>query len=231
MRLTFFLRVVVIVWAICMLALVAGYIGTSCTASASPSSGTVVYAVGDSITAGAGTSGAWRDSYAQRAFNRICGSFCGPNANLGHSGQCLVTTYCGYGPTLLSTFPGEVYGHGVTTVLIEIGRNDLAHATDAQLEDGYLQLAYGASTHGIKALFSTIPPAGAGYQWASYTEPQRTRINQWIRAQFGTSVIDSEAVLLSGNVMWAPYDSGDHIHPGDLGAMRMADMVTLSEVQ
>jgi lysophospholipase L1-like esterase len=192
--------------------------------------------VGDSITAGAGTSASWRDSYARRALNRVCGASCDAanSATVGHSGQCLVVTFCGYGPPLTSTWQTEVLDATPkpTTVVLEIGRNDLAHAADTDMQNAYTSLVSSAAVRGIRVIVGTIPPAAAGYQWWNWTEAQRVRVNAWIRATFAY-VADFEAVLLApgSSAMWAGYDSGDHIHPNDLGAVRMGDMVNTGQMQ
>ena len=221
---------------IAALLLVAGLL--SAPARATTPAGMVLGFAGDSITAGYGTTAAWRDGYPRRAADKACGTDCGTVLVVGHAGQCLVYPGCGYGPTLLATFGPEVLAAvpRPTTVVLEIGRNDLAHASDTDMQNAYLALVAQATTAGVHVIVGTIPPAGQAYQWWNWTEPQRQRINQWLRATFAADVADYEAVLMapgSGNPgwMWAGYDSGDHIHPGDLGAVRMADMLPLDRLQ
>jgi hypothetical protein len=207
--------------------------------------GLVLKFAGNSITVGYGTSAAWRDSYPQRTINRVCGWNCGPTAIVGHPGQCLVYPGCGYGPTLLSTFGPEVLATAPTptTVLVEIGTNDLAHASDTDMETAYQTLVAQGAAVGARVLVGTIPPYGAGYTWYSWVEAQRERINTWIVTTYGSGgqcggtsqCVDFAAVLTTGSpgayYMWAPYDSGDHVHPDDLGAMRMADMLAPGQLQ
>jgi lysophospholipase L1-like esterase len=200
--------------------------------------GMVLAFAGDSITAGYGVTAAWRDGYPRRASDKACGQNCAPVLVVGHAGQCLVYPGCGYGSTLLTTFGPEVLQATPkpTTVVVEIGRNDLSHATDTDLESAYKTLANDAAAAGVRVIVGTIPPAGQAYQWFNWTELQRQRINQWIRSTFGADVADFEAVLLAPNsgspgYMWGGYDSGDHVHPADLGAVRMADMLPLDRLQ
>lgn len=209
-------------------------VGTRATfASSAASTSAVVYFVGDSITAGGGiaANAIWRDSYPHRAANLICGFQC-PQAHIvGHGGQCLVVTVCAYGPNLLTTFQPEVLNAtpAPTSVLVEIGVNDIGNASLAQLEAGYQQLAAWCAAAGVRFTVGTITPQNSHYyQWANWywVDQLRQLVNAWLRTTYGTAVADFDAVLRapSADTLDPAYDSGDGLHPNYLGAMRMADM-------
>jgi lysophospholipase L1-like esterase len=198
---------------------------------ANPSPTTVVYAVGDSIAEGAGTAYPEFQSWPQRAFNRILGPDRTRARTVAHGGQCLTATICGYGAPLTSTWQAEVLNTTPkpTTVIVEIGRNDLAHVTDDQMINAYGQLRASAAMVGIRVIIMTIAPAGDGYQYWDWTEPQRRSVNARIRSTFAPDVADV-AASLGDSLTWGPYDSGDNIHWAWPAAVVAADTIPLGRI-
>jgi len=66
-------------------------------------------------------------------------------------------------------------------------------------------------------------------------EPTRLSVNQWIRTcGIFDGVIDFDKLIRDPNCpekILLKYDSGDHIHPNDVGYKAMADAIDLSLFQ
>jgi lysophospholipase L1-like esterase len=100
------------------------------------------------------------------------------------------------------------------------------------LINAYRQMVLRAHDHGIKVLLATILPyKGAGY-WSAWGEEQRAKVNAWIRSQKeADGVVDFDAAVRNpaDPQAFAPaYDSGDHLHPNDVGFTAMAKAVPLN---
>ena len=106
-----------------------------------------------------------------------------------------------------------------------------AERTAADLIAGYRQLIARAHANGLKIYGGTLTPfegTFAGYYTPAKDEV-RIEVNDWIRGsgEFD-AVIDFEAAIrdeTNPRMMRAEYDSGDKLHPGDVGYKRMADSV------
>jgi lysophospholipase L1-like esterase len=170
-------------------------------------------AVGDSITYGVGASDVAVTSYPARA---------GVVAH-GVPGQCLVALGCA-GEPLVQTFPSELaylQRSDVTSVVVEIGINDLGHVTDAQYVEAYARLRAEAAAQGVRVVLSTMTPFAATHRVPAPVERQRERINAWIRHRHG-AYVDYDAALRTGVRMRPAYASADGLHPDDAGYARMA---------
>lgn len=195
----------------------------------------VLYTVGDSLTAGFGTPDPTR-AYAQVLDDRAFGQDRARARTVGHGGQCLLYTACAYPTTLAATWQAEVLNAvpTPTTVLVEIGTNDLSHALpDADLEAAYTTLVNSAAARGIRVLVATIPPRESS-QWQSYWwwGPQRERLNTWIRATFGVDVADFDHALAGSDGWMRPAaGSGDGVHPNTYGHADLAYAVPLARIQ
>lgn len=226
-----------IVYAVLVTLAVAAMGSPEVTAAARQGAGTLLavpataqlYIAGDSIAAGTGISFDF-----QRFDSRVADRAFGPDHSrvhvVAHPGQCLVATICA-GLPLVATWATEVLGAtpAPTTVIVQSGRNDLAHVTDEQLLAGYRQLVDTAAAAGIRVLVCTILPSATTYQWAAWTEPQRRRVNDLIRAQFAPDIVDWQAPL--GDALDGVYDSGDHIHPSWIAVVPGSDMVPIGRIQ
>jgi lysophospholipase L1-like esterase len=99
----------------------------------------------------------------------------------------------------------------------------------------YRQLITRAHAKGIKIIGATLTPfEGAGYATPE-GEAKRQAANNFIRSsgEFD-AVIDFDRVTRDPThpTRLAPqYDSGDHLHPNDLGYKAMADSIDLSIFQ
>jgi lysophospholipase L1-like esterase len=147
------------------------------------------------------------------------------------------------GPNALARFDRDVLSQsGVRWLIILEGINDLgAHGrtplrdekipTAQELIAAYQQMILRAHTHHIRVFGATILPyQGAGY-FSSVGEADRQTINQWIRTSGAfDAVIDLDAATRDPQkpTQLAPTaDSGDHLHPGDVGYKAMADAIDL----
>ena len=204
----------------------------------------VVAALGDSITDGAAstphTYNSWPDHFAARvAASNVA------VVNHGISGNQILRD--GAGVSALARFDRDVLSTpGLTHIIVLEGINDIgtggfnfpgfsgpvpAERTAAELIAGYRQLIARAHASGLKIYGATLTPfegTFAGY-YTPAKDQVRGEVNDWIRGsgEFD-AVIDFEAAIrdeANPRVMRAEYDSGDKLHPGDVGYKRMADSI------
>jgi lysophospholipase L1-like esterase len=111
----------------------------------------------------------------------------------------------------------------------------------AQIEAGYQELITMAHARGVKIFAGTLTPFlgsqaiyGGNYGTA-YGEALREEVNTWIRTSHAfDGVIDFSRVTQHP---YAPlyfnpaYNSGDSLHPNDLGYEAMADAIPLSLIR
>ena len=68
--------------------------------------------------------------------------------------------------------------------------------------------------------------------WSAALEAKRQGVNRWIRTSRAyDAVIDFDRVLRDPSQpsrLLPAYDSGDHVHPNDVGCQAMADAVDLA---
>jgi lysophospholipase L1-like esterase len=148
------------------------------------------------------------------------------------------------GPAGIKRFERDVLGQaGVKFVVLRLGVNDLGFPgsftadeplpSANELMAGYRQLADAAHARGITVVATTIAPyagteAAPGYFSAS-KDSLRRELNAWTRtAPEFDGVIDADAALrdpADPSRLLAAYDSGDHLHPGDAGNQRLAELV------
>lgn len=209
--------------------------------------GTVVV-LGDSITDGAGASldadTRWPDLLAARAAPRRIAV-----VNAGISGARLLGDRMG--TNALARLDRDVLAQPqIRTVILMIGINDIAWPgtpfapheplpSYEALTAGYRQIVERARTNGVRVIGATLTPfagalPGTPLQNTYYTREKdelRVRINEWIRTS-GTfdAVVDFDLILRDPQnpvTLLGRYDSGDRLHPGDLGNQAMANAVDL----
>jgi lysophospholipase L1-like esterase len=201
-----------------------------------------VVTLGDSITEGFNstpdTNNRWPDHLARRfAAQKLRMGV----LNVGIGGNRLLTD--GVGVNALARFDRDVLAEsGVTHVVVLEGINDLGLAsrsqaplpTAADVIAAHTQLIERAHARGLKIYGGTLTPYEgttiAGY-WSQEGEATRQAVNQWIRTSKAyDAVIDFEAATRNPTQpTWflSQVDSGDHLHPGDLGYKAMAEAVRL----
>ncbi len=113
--------------------------------------------------------------------------------------------------------------------------NPAEAVTAEQIIQGHRQIIARAHAAGLRVYGGTLNPV-EGYPfpgfWTTAMEEKRQAVNRWIRR--GTAydgVIDFDKVLrdpLHPTRLLPDYDSGDHVHPNDLGYRVMADAIELT---
>jgi lysophospholipase L1-like esterase len=210
-----------------------------------------IVAFGDSITDGfmstVDANRRWPDDLAARLLDRKH-PLDRTVVNEGISGNRLLHNVIG--PDALSRFDRDVISQAhVRFVTVLLGINDVGFPAIAvpsspfasqsvsadQMIQAYRQLIARAHTKGIKIIGATLTPfEGASYATAE-GEAKREAANAFIRSsgEFD-AVIDFDRVTRDPThpTRFAPqFDSGDHLHPNDLGYQAMADSIDLSIFQ
>ncbi len=215
------------------------------------SAGVVLVTLGDSITDGfASTVDAnrrWPDFLAERLRSQ---QMADPNmkpvsvVNEGISGNRLL--HDNFGPNAQERLDRDVLSKShVKWMTILEGINDLGfpgsvepnapRVTFKQIIGAYKQIIARAHAAKLKIYGCTLTPF-EGTTFAGYFAPDkeevRQAVNSWIRnsGQFD-AVIDFDKAIRDPSHptrMLPAYDSGDHLHPNDLGYLVMANSVPLS---
>lgn len=211
----------------------------------------VLVAFGDSLTAGAGVEESasrlpvrYPDRLAAALRGRPDGAPAIGVVNAGISGNRLLAD--GIGPRGLDRFERDVLGQsGVTQVLVLIGINDIGFdlgrgragtaAADDPLIAGLRQLRESARARGIKFMLGTLMPFKGAAYWSEEKEARRVALNRWIRGQQDVdAVVDFDAALrdpVDPQRLAPANDSGDHLHPGNVGYAAMAGAIDLRELR
>jgi lysophospholipase L1-like esterase len=197
----------------------------------------------DASVAGA-TAGAAQGSAALRALGSRLGVVnrgIGGNRLLRDPGEQPL-----FGRAALARFDRDVIATaGLRYLVVLIGINDIGHpgtgtiplsetVTAQDLIAGYRQLIARAHVKGIPVYGATLTPF-EGTVFPNYYTPQketvRQAVNDWIRGsdEFD-AVIDFDRAVRDPSHptrMLPAYDSGDHLHPNDLGMQAMANAIPL----
>jgi lysophospholipase L1-like esterase len=210
----------------------------------------LVAAVGDSITDGAGsteeTDRSWPARFAQRVAKAA------PTlavVNAGIAGNQLA--HEGYGASALARFDRDVLAlPGVTHVVLMEGINDLAAPgvklggrymadpsevrTSEDVIAAYQQLIGRAHARGVKVIGATLTPFEGVSIPGFYSEAKevaRQGVNSWIRTSGAfDGVIDFDAVLRDPEHpgrLQPRYAARDRLHPNDAGYEAMAEAIDL----
>jgi lysophospholipase L1-like esterase len=211
--------------------------------------GSAIVTLGDSITDGTrstpDTNNRWPDWLARR-LQTVRDPIQGINTRLGVvnrgiSGNRLISNPPEgslAGRNALERFDRDVLATAaVRYMTVMLGINDIGNSPNAtpiaaeELIAGYRQLIARAHVKGIAAYGATLTPfEGAGY-YSPEKEVVRQAVNNWIRSsdEFD-GVIDFDRVTRdpAHPTRFLPaYDSGDHLHPNDLGYQAMGNAVPL----
>jgi lysophospholipase L1-like esterase len=202
-----------------------------------------VVAFGDSITDGYRSAydvdHRWPNYLAGRLLQQSPGQQLGVlDAGIGGN-RVLLDGGDGFGPAALSRFHRDVIDQtGVRDVIILEGINDIQQ-TPHQLDPtkiiaGLQQLAHQAHAAGIRVLGGTITPFEGWQSYDANEEATREAVNTWIRSSSSfDAVVDFDAAVrdpADPHRMLPLYDSGDHLHPNDIGYAVMANAVDLAQL-
>jgi lysophospholipase L1-like esterase len=221
------------------------YFATEVDVRTPTADGTIV-AFGDSITDGVGSEPGANDrwpNFLARRLETILGDRAPGVIDEGIGGNRVLTDSRCYGQSGLARFERDALSEpGVRAVIVLEGINDIRFAvgpanactkpvsrpmTAARIEAGYLQLIAMAHARGIKIYLGTLTPAPAH-------ESLRSEVNRWIMTSHVADGVINFAAATSepGDPRYynPDYNSGDNLHPNDLGYDVMANAIPLSWV-
>lgn len=213
------------------------------------SGGGCIVAIGDSITDGQGSgtnlNRRWPDYLARRLQAELGTSGRIGVVNRGIAGNQLledIPTAMQSGHDVLERFDRDVLATpGVRAVIVLSGINDIVYSSGANLVRvdemvaGYRQLIARAHARGVAALGATLPPMLGFVYYNAAREGVRQGINNWLRSanEFDT-LLDWDQVLrdpAAPTRLRSAYNSGDWLHPNDVGYQAMANAIPLGELQ
>lgn len=208
--------------------------------------GPAIVVLGDSVTDGAlGSGRRWPDWLARRlqsARDPFNGSGARPSViNRGINGNRLLSNAPNplFGRSALERFDRDVLASsGVRYLALLIGINDIGASSPSNpvtLEDmvaGYRQLIARARARDIAVIGATLPPFEGAGSYSPEKEQLRQAVNAWIRNhdEFD-AFVDFDRVLRDParpSRLLPAYDSGDHLHPNELGHQAMANELPLT---
>lgn len=206
--------------------------------------GGAIITLGDSITDGLRSNGnsnnRWPDWLARR-LQASSGANLGV-VNRGIAGNRLLSNpQVGSlaGRAALERFDRDVLATaGARYLIVLIGINDLINSsssaplTSDDLIAGYRQLIARAHARGISVIGATVTPFQDADYYSADKDLVRQAANNWIRSsgQFD-GVLDFDALLrdpANPRRLAPSYDSGDHLHPNNLGYQLMGNAVPLT---
>ncbi|MFD7527516.1 SGNH/GDSL hydrolase family protein [Streptomyces sp. NPDC059849] len=195
-----------------------------------------VAVIGDSLTAGTGssldTNSRWPDVLADRLGGRY------GVANAGIAGNRILRDgHGGHGVRASARFDRDVLDvAGVRTVVIALGINDVQQSpqeTDPQrIADGLRAMTLRAHARGLQVVGATLMPYEGYATWTPRSNDVRERVNALIRSGgVFDSVIDFDAAARDPHRptrLLPAYNSGDHLHLNDAGYRRLGSTVDLT---
>ena len=141
------------------------------------------------------------------------------------------------GTNALARLDDDVFDQiGVRTVITDLGINDIWMSNDSAeaIIAALRQVNQQVKEHGAVSLVATLAPykgnGGPGV-WTPEKDATREAVNAYLRSSTEfDGLIDFDSVLrdpADPAQLRPEYDSGDHIHPNDLGNQAMADAISL----
>jgi lysophospholipase L1-like esterase len=211
----------------------------------SPTAKGTVVAFGDSITDGYHSSTStytrWTDFLARRlGANGTPQKLSVVDAGIGGNRVLTDVPNLWQGVSALKRFGHDALGQpAVKDVILFEGINDIgnnagpngAPLTAQDLINGYRTLINQAHAAHVSVIGATLmPDMGNGY-YTPAAENLRQSVNQWIRTSGAfDGVIDFDQAMrnpANPAALNPIFDSGDHIHPNDIGMKVMADAIDL----
>jgi lysophospholipase L1-like esterase len=207
-----------------------------------------VVALGDSITAGVGSTADadanWPDDLARRLEAVPGNTLSVVDAGIGGNRILNPSECCG--ESAIDRFDADVLSEtGVRDVILLEGVNDLGYSqkhtavtlphtnvTAEQMIAGDERIIAMAHADGLRIFGATILPFEGARYWTPAAELKREAVNRWILTSGAfDGVLDLSAVMADPTDplrLNPAYDSGDHLHPNDAGYQAMADAIPLS---
>ena len=203
--------------------------------------GSVIVAIGDSITDGAGAAmdrdSRWPDVLAERlqqAGMRNVGV-----ANAGISANRILSE--GVGQNMLARLDRDVLSvPAITHLIVLAGINDIGMAhrdkdprppSADDIIDSYRQLIARARDRGVSVIGATILPYKGAAYYSEEGDRVRQTVNQWIRTGGSfDGVIDFDRLMRDPADllrMKAGSHNGDFLHPSDAGYRAMGEAIDL----
>ncbi len=146
----------------------------------------------------------------------------------------------GLGPTALARFDRDVLGQSAARwLIVSEGVNDIGGARGAEgsaavareLIAAFEQMVAQAHARGIRVYGATILPFGGSFYDCPEHEAARQEVNRWIRAPgHFAALLDLDAAMRSPTDpahLRPEADSGDHLHPNEVGYRLMAEAIDL----
>src|SRR6185437_2508038 len=209
------------------------YLITGVDALADTSTHAIV-TLGDSITDGRGSDNDENDRWPDNLAARLLANPATTNVavlNMGIGGGGI---FAGLGPSANARFDRDVLNQsGVKWAIIFEGVNDIGGGTTApSLITAYQQYAAKAHARNIRVYGATITPFGGNSYFTPAHETARQAVNAWIRTNtLYDAVIDFDVVArdpVTLTNIYAPYDSGDHLHLDPAGYQAIANAIDLN---
>jgi lysophospholipase L1-like esterase len=217
-----------------------------------PADARAIVTFGDSITDGANSTPdanhRWPDLLAERL--QQAGNAHVAVLNEGISGARVLRDRMGL--NALARFDRDVLDQAhADTVVLMMGINDIgwpgtilvpkgeAAPSADDIISGYKQLITRAHAHGMRIIGATLTPFEDTFHgnplygyYDEEKEKKRQVVNEWIRTGGAfDGVIDFDAATrdpANPKHILSAYDSGDHLHPQDVGYKAMADSIDLN---
>lgn len=161
--------------------------------------------------------------------------------NLGIGGNRVLSGDCSgvgiFGRAALERFRRDVLERpGVTAVVFALGTNDIGKIMTEEdyqknsgenIFAGLKSMADQAAAHGMQVYFATITPRLGSAFYGQRQEAIRLKLNVLLRTAAAdyTGLLDFDAAIQDAaetGSMQTGCDSGDHLHPGPMGGLRMA---------
>jgi len=206
----------------------------------------VVVAFGDSITDGYGSTLNANHRWPNDLDNRVQADA----EDLGHVSVVNAGIagnrwlYDGVGPAALTRFDHDVIGvSGATHVMILLGINDIIigeldssqdRSADQIIAAMQATIAH-AKANRIKIYLATLTPYNGSSPYDATGEMKREAINAFVRSANGADgVFDFDQIVRDPSnptALLPAYDSGDHLHPNDVGYQAIANSIDLGVLQ
>ncbi|WP_158628800.1 SGNH/GDSL hydrolase family protein [Dyella choica] len=206
----------------------------------------VIVAFGDSITDGYGSTPDANHRWPNDLDNRIqteaedLGRVSVVNAAI--AGNRWI--YDGVGPAGVTRFAHDVAGvSGATHVMILLGINDIGigeldptQSVSADQIIAAMQATIAqAKAKRIKIYLATITPYNGASYYDAAGELKREAVNAFVRSDNGADgVLDFDQVVRDPSnptAILPAYDSGDHLHPNDVGYQAIANSIDLGVLE